>query len=110
MARYHQMTLQLIDALLPGYGEALHHPQTSLRLHPITAWRNGPAQRRFALACGRIPVAPGQGDRICASLQYSSPREPRTWRTDFYPRGTLPRLKPWSLMPGCRAGDHQKSA
>ena len=24
MARYHQMTLQLIDALLPGYGESLH--------------------------------------------------------------------------------------
>jgi hypothetical protein len=29
------MTLQLIDALLPGYGESLHHPQTSLRCIPL---------------------------------------------------------------------------
>lgn len=66
MARYHQMTLQLIDALLPGYGESLHHPQTSLRLHPITAWRETTSWRKddSRLHVDAFPSRPVKGDRI----------------------------------------------
>jgi hypothetical protein len=94
MARYHQMTLQLIDALLPGYGEALHHPQTSLRLHPITAWRETTSWRKddSRLHVDAFPSRPVKGDRILRIFCNIHPRgEPRTWRTGAfrYPRGTL---------------------
>lgn len=103
MARYHQMTLQLIDALLPGYGESLHHPQTSLRLHPITAWRETTSWRKddSRLHVDAFPLRPVKGDRILRIFCNIHPRgEPRTWRTgehfDTLAARFLPRLKPWS--------------
>lgn len=103
MARYHQMTLQLIDALLPGYGESLHHPQTSLRLHPITAWRETTSWRKddSRLHVDAFPSRPVKGDRILRIFCNIHPRgEPRTWRTgehfDTLAARFLPRLKPWS--------------
>ncbi|MFG6480864.1 Kdo hydroxylase family protein [Klebsiella quasivariicola] len=103
LARYHQMTLQLIDALLPGYGEALHHPQTSLRLHPITAWREKTSWRKddSRLHVDAFPSRPVNGERILRVFCNIHPRgEPRTWRTgehfDTLAARFLPQLKPWS--------------
>lgn len=101
--RYYQSTLRLIDALLPGYREALYRPQTSLRLHPITAWRDTTSWRKddTSLHVDAFPSRPVYGDRILRVFCNINPHgEPRLWRTgehfETLAARFLPTLKPWS--------------
>ncbi len=116
MARYHQMTLQLIDALLPGYGEALHHPQTSLRLHPITAGVKRPRRKDDSrLHVDAFPSRPVKGDRILRIFAIFIPRRTANGGQGAfrYPRGTLSAAAETRSPSGSAAGstgDHQKSA
>lgn len=68
--RYYQSTLRLIDALLPGYREALYRPQTSLRLHPITACTSTLFRRARSMAiafCAYFATSIRTVSRVCGA-------------------------------------------
>lgn len=105
MERYYRATLTLLDNLLPGYREALHSPTTSLRLHPITAWRDHTSWRKddSRLHVDAFPSRPTHGERILRVFNNINPNgEPRVWRVgeDFPGIATqfLSGLKPYSAF------------
>lgn len=101
--RYYQSALCLINQLLPGYRNAVHSPTTSLRLHPITAWRDNASWRKddTRLHVDAFPSRPTYGERIIRIFNNINPSgEARVWRVgeDFSTLSArfLPRLRPYS--------------
>ncbi|MBC3946973.1 Kdo hydroxylase family protein [Erwinia persicina] len=83
LARYYQHCLQLVDALLPEYRHALHSPVNTLRLHPVTAWREKSSWRKddSRLHVDAFPSRPIQGERILRIFTNINPAgQSREWR------------------------------
>lgn len=83
LARYYQHCLQLIDALLPDYRHAVHSPTNTLRLHPVSAWREKNSWRKddSRLHVDAFPSRPIQGERILRIFTNINPNgESREWR------------------------------
>ncbi|MEH4989285.1 Kdo hydroxylase family protein [Enterobacter ludwigii] len=100
--RYYRFTIRLLNALLPGYRNAFLQPQTSLRLHPVTAWRDTTSWRKddTRLHVDAFPSRPVHGNRILRVFSNINPDgEPRIWRTgetfDSLAARFLPSLSPW---------------
>lgn len=101
--RYYQSAVSLIGSLLPGYRHALHSPTTSLRLHPIAAWRDSTSWRKddTRLHVDAFPSRPTYGERIIRVFNNINPAgQPRVWRVgeDFASLSSrfLPALKRYS--------------
>ncbi|NKG29805.1 3-deoxy-D-manno-oct-2-ulosonic acid (Kdo) hydroxylase [Erwinia rhapontici] len=83
LSRYYQHCLQLLDALLPEYRHAVHSPSNTLRLHPVTAWRDASSWRKddSRLHVDAFPSRPIQGERILRIFTNINPHgESREWR------------------------------
>ncbi|MFW5388902.1 Kdo hydroxylase family protein [Yersinia sp. 2542 StPb PI] len=83
LERYYQRCLNLINQLLPEYKSALHSPTNSLRLHPVTAWRDNTSWRKddSRLHVDAFPSRPNYGERIIRIFTNINPQgEPRSWR------------------------------
>ncbi|MGN5575857.1 Kdo hydroxylase family protein [Enterobacter sp. Lyrl_3] len=100
--RYYRFTVRLLNTLLPGYRDALFQPQTSLRLYPVTAWRDATSWRKddTRLHVDAIPSRPVHGNRILRVFcNINQNGEPRIWRTgehfDSLAACFLPSLAPW---------------
>lgn len=101
--RYYRFTVRLLNALLPCYRNAFSRPQTSFRLHPVTAWRDTTSWRKddTRLHVDAFPSRPVQGNRILRVFCNISPNgEPRIWRTgehfDTLAARFLPLLASWN--------------
>ncbi|MNG54850.1 hypothetical protein D3C79_129030 [compost metagenome] len=82
--RYYRFTVRLLSALLPGYRNAFSQPQTSLRLHPVTTWRDTTSWRKddTRLHVDAFPSRPVHGNRILRVFCNINPNnESRIWRT-----------------------------
>ncbi|WP_145496238.1 Kdo hydroxylase family protein [Yersinia bercovieri] len=83
LERYYQSCLSLVNQLLPEYTSALHSPTNSLRLHPVTAWRDKTSWRKddSRLHVDAFPSRPNYGERIIRIFSNINPHgEPRAWR------------------------------
>lgn len=83
LERYYQNCLSLVNQLLPEYTAALHSPTNSLRLHPVTAWRDKTSWRKddSRLHVDAFPSRPNYGERIMRIFTNINPHgEPRSWR------------------------------
>lgn len=83
LQRHHQACDQLIQHLLPAYVGALHTPINTLRVHPVTAWKQGSSWRKddTRLHVDAFPSRPVQGERILRIFTNIHPQgEPRVWR------------------------------
>ncbi|MDA5542695.1 MULTISPECIES: Kdo hydroxylase family protein [Yersinia] len=83
LERYYQNCLSLVNQLLPDYISALHSPTNSLRLHPVTAWRDKTSWRKddSRLHVDAFPSRPNYGERIIRIFTNINPHnEPRSWR------------------------------
>lgn len=103
LERYYQSCLSLVSQLLPEYTTALHSPTNSLRLHPVTAWRDKTSWRKddSRLHVDAFPSRPNYGERIIRIFTNINPHnEPRSWRVgeDFtqLARRYLPQLDSYS--------------
>ncbi len=101
--RYYRCAVSLLGSLLPGYRQALHSPTTSLRLHPIAAWRANTSWRKddTRLHVDAFPSRPTYGERIVRVFSNINPHgEARVWRVgeDFASLSArfLPELKAYS--------------
>lgn len=83
LERYYQSCLSLVNQLLPEYKSALRNPTNSLRLHPVTAWRDNTSWRKddSRLHIDAFPSRPNYGERIIRIFTNINPHgEPRSWR------------------------------
>ncbi|AJJ22222.1 Kdo hydroxylase family protein [Yersinia enterocolitica] len=103
LERYYQSCLSLVNQLLPEYTSVLRSPTNSLRLHPVTAWRNKTSWRKddSRLHVDAFPSRPNYGERIIRIFTNINPHnEPRSWRVgeDFtqLARRYLPQLDSYS--------------
>lgn len=103
LARYYQRCLSLVTQLLPIYTSVLHNPTNSLRLHPVTAWRDNTSWRKddSRLHVDAFPSRPNYGERIIRIFTNINPHgEARSWRIgeDFtqLARRYLPQLDSYS--------------
>lgn len=103
LQRHHDYACQLVSSLLPEYKSALHSPVNSLRLHPITVWRDATSWRKddTRLHVDAFPSRPNHGERILRIFTNINPHgESRCWRVgEPFPvlaQRFLPRLKRFS--------------
>ncbi|MBS0054554.1 Kdo hydroxylase family protein [Yersinia sp. Marseille-Q3913] len=103
LERYYQSCLSLVNQLLPEYTSVLHSPTNSLRLHPVTAWRDKTSWRKddSRLHVDAFPSRPNYGERIIRIFSNINPHgEPRAWRVgeDFTQLASryLPQLERYS--------------
>ncbi|MCB5306619.1 Kdo hydroxylase family protein [Yersinia massiliensis] len=83
LERYYQHCLSLVNQLLPEYTSVLQSPTNSLRLHPVTAWRDKTSWRKddSRLHVDAFPSRPNYGERIIRIFSNINPQgEPRSWR------------------------------
>ncbi|WP_213991065.1 Kdo hydroxylase family protein [Sodalis sp. dw_96] len=83
LERYYQDSCRLIEAILPFYRQTLHSPTDTLRLHPITAWKNTTSWRKddSRLHVDAFPSRPTRGQRILRIFTNINPNgENRSWR------------------------------
>lgn len=83
LQRYYQHSLSLMNQLLPDYTTSLCHPTNSLRLHPVSAWRDKTSWRKddSRLHVDAFPSRPNYGQRILRLFSNINPYgEPRSWR------------------------------
>jgi len=100
LQRHHQHAMQLIGSLLPEYQSGLHSPANTLRLHPVTAWRDTTSWRKddTRLHVDAFPSRPNHGERILRIFTNINPNgENRCWRVgEPFPtlaQRFMPRLK-----------------
>ncbi|CNH08228.1 Protein of uncharacterised function (DUF2843) [Yersinia aldovae] len=105
LERYYQNCLSLVKQLLPEYTTVLRSPTNSLRLHPVTAWRDKTSWRKddSRLHVDAFPSRPNYGERIIRIFTNINPYgEPRAWRVgeDFtqLARRYLPQLERYSPL------------
>ncbi|WP_186369750.1 Kdo hydroxylase family protein [Yersinia aldovae] len=105
LERYYQSCLSLVKQLLPEYTTVLRSPTNSLRLHPVTAWRDKTSWRKddSRLHVDAFPSRPNYGERIIRIFTNINPYgEPRAWRVgeDFtqLARRYLPQLERYSPL------------
>lgn len=105
LERYYQSCLSLVTQLLPEYTTVLRSPTNSLRLHPVTAWRDKTSWRKddSRLHVDAFPSRPNYGERIIRIFTNINPYgEPRAWRVgeDFtqLARRYLPQLERYSPL------------
>ncbi|PRD16864.1 Kdo hydroxylase family protein [Pantoea coffeiphila] len=103
LQRHHDYACQLVSSLLPEYKSALHSPVNSLRLHPITVWRDATSWRKddTRLHVDAFPSRPNHGERILRIFTNINPHgESRCWRVgEPFPvlaKRFIPRLKRFS--------------
>lgn len=103
LQRHHDYARQLASSLLPEYKSALHSPVNSLRLHPITVWRDSTSWRKddTRLHVDAFPSRPNHGERILRIFTNINPHgESRYWRVgEPFPvlaKRFMPRLKSFS--------------
>jgi len=80
---YYHACKSLIANVLPEYKDVLHTPTNSLRLHPVTAWRNNSSWRKddSRLHVDAFPSRPNYGQRILRIFNNINPQnEDRIWR------------------------------
>nr|WP_241430701.1 Kdo hydroxylase family protein [Tatumella saanichensis] len=83
LQRHHHACQQLITRLLPEYKSALHTPINTLRVHPVTRWKQGNSWRKddTRLHVDAFPSRPIQGQRILRVFTNIHPgNECREWR------------------------------
>jgi len=83
LQRHHQSAVQLVNSLLPGYQSAVHSPANTLRLHPVTTWRDSTSWRKddTRLHVDAFPSRPNYGERILRIFTNINPQgENRCWR------------------------------
>ena len=83
LQRHHQSCDALLRSLLPRYTKALHTPVNTLRVHPVTAWKEGSSWRKddTRLHVDAFPSRPMQGERILRIFTNINPHgEARVWR------------------------------
>jgi len=105
LQRHYQSCRQLISAIMPEYGTVLHTPTNSLRLHPVTRWKENTSWRKddSRLHVDAFPSRPNYGERILRIFTNINPNgENRVWRVgeSFHSLATqfLPRLKNFSPL------------
>jgi len=105
LQRHHDYALQLVSSLLPEYKSALHSPVNTLRLHPVTAWRDSTSWRKddTRLHVDAFPSRPNHGERILRIFTNINPHgESRYWRVgEPFPvlaKRFMPRLKGFSPL------------
>ncbi|MEA9391594.1 Kdo hydroxylase family protein [Acerihabitans sp. TG2] len=105
LTRYYQQSCQLVAAVLPDYQQVLHSPTNTLRLHPITAWRDTTSWRKddSRLHVDAFPSRPTRGERIMRIFTNINPSgQNRVWRVgEPFPalaQRFLPRLKRYSPL------------
>ncbi|MCC3702909.1 Kdo hydroxylase family protein [Rouxiella badensis] len=80
---YYQACSALIDTVLPEYQSVLRRPVNSLRLHPVSEWRNKSSWRKddSRLHVDAFPSRPNYGERILRIFTNINPHgEDRVWR------------------------------
>ncbi|CAM3781733.1 3-deoxy-D-manno-oct-2-ulosonic acid (Kdo) hydroxylase [Rouxiella silvae] len=80
---YYQSCSALISSVLPQYQHVLRKPVNSLRLHPVTVWRNNSSWRKddSRLHVDAFPFRPNYGERILRIFTNVNPHgEDRVWR------------------------------
>lgn len=105
LQRHHEYALQLVSNLLPEYTNGLHSPVNTLRLHPVTAWRETTSWRKddTRLHVDAFPSRPNHGERILRIFTNINPNgESRQWRVgEPFPvlaKRFIPRLKRFSPL------------
>lgn len=103
LERYYQQSCQLVAGVLPAYQTVLHSPVNTLRLHPITAWRDNTSWRKddSRLHVDAFPSRPTRGERIMRIFTNINPSgQNRAWRVgepfSSLAQRFLPRLKRYS--------------
>lgn len=103
LQRHHEYALQLVTHLLPEYQSGLHSPVNTLRLHPVTAWKETTSWRKddTRLHVDAFPSRPNHGERILRIFTNINPHgESRQWRVgEPFPvlaKRFIPRLKRFS--------------
>ncbi|ENX4473332.1 Kdo hydroxylase family protein [Enterobacter roggenkampii] len=95
--RYYRFTVRLLNTLLPGYRDELFQPLTSLRLHPVAAWRDASSWRKddTRLHVDAFPSRPVHGSRILRVFCNINPNgAPRIWRTGEHFESLVARFLP----------------
>lgn len=105
LQRHHQACQQLIACLLPDYVSALHTPINTLRVHPVTRWKQGSSWRKddTRLHVDAFPSRPVQGQRILRIFTNIHPGDgSREWRLgepfDKVAQRFLPRVTAYSPL------------
>lgn len=83
LERHYHAATTFLWQLLPEYREFLHSPVNTLRLHPVTAWREHTSWRKddSRLHVDAFPSRPNHGERILRFFTNINPHgEARLWR------------------------------